>query len=96
LKRCPGANAVQRIRPLRALSQVHGIVVSICEAESNRNPAGCLETQRVDQLLAEQAHSRGTEDDHALLMQSDDPLVGPKVEQFRKVKILALGRFVAA
>ena len=95
LKHRSGANPIERIGPLRAFSQVHGIVVSIGEAESDRNPSGCVETQRVDQLLAEQPHGGCTEDDNPLLVQSDDPLVRTKIEQFREVQVPSFRRVVA-
>jgi hypothetical protein len=95
LQRRSGKNPVQSIGPFRALSQIHRIVVSVGEAESNRRPPACLRTQRIDQLLAEKAHVRCTEDDDALLVQSDDPLIRPKVEPFREVQVPALRRVVA-
>jgi hypothetical protein len=84
------ANAVQRIRPRRPLAQAHRIVVSVSETESNRDPSGRLEAQRIDQLLTKEAHRRRAEDNDPLLVQADDPLVRPKVEQFCEMQILAV------
>src|SRR5688572_24725275 len=88
-------NSIQWIRPRRPLTQVHRIVVSVGEPESNRDPPGCLETQRVDQLLAEEAHRRRAQDDDPLLVQSDNPLVWTKVEQFCEVQVPSPRRVVA-
>ena len=95
LKHRTRPNSVQRIRPLRPLTQVHCIVISVGKPESNRYPFGRLEAQSIDQLFAEESHGGRAEDDHALLVQSDNPLIRPKVEQFCEVEILALRRGVA-
>ena len=95
LKQRTVPNAVQRIRPLRPLTQIHRIVVSVGKPESDRDPPGCLEAQRIDQLFAEEAHSRRAQDDDSLLVESDNPLIRPKVEQFCKVQVPAFRRVVA-
>jgi hypothetical protein len=62
------SNAVERIRPPRPLAQGHCIVVAIGEPESNRDPSGRFDAQGIDQLLAQESHSRCAENDHALLV----------------------------
>jgi hypothetical protein len=88
-------NSVHWTRPLRPLAQVHRIVISVGEPESNRDPSGSLKAQRIDQLFAEEAHGRRAQNDDSLLVQSDNPLIGPKVEQFCEVQVPALRRVVA-
>ena len=46
--------------------------------------------QRIDQLLAQQAHRGRAQDHHALLMQPDDALIGTKIEEFRQLQPLEL------
>ena len=49
--------------------------------------------ERVDELLAQQAHRRRAQDDDALLVQPDDALIRPEIEQLGEVEALgyALG-----
>jgi hypothetical protein len=89
------SNSLERIRPPRPLAQVHRIVVPVGEPQSNRYPPGRLEAQGINQLLAQEPHGGRAENDDALLVQSDDPLIGPKVEQFCEVQVLTLWRVVA-
>jgi hypothetical protein len=91
---CP--ESVHRVRPLRSFPQVHRIVVSVGEPEPNRYPPGSLETQRIDQLFAKKSHRRRADDDDTLIVQSDNPLIRPKIEQFCEVQVFVSGRFVPA
>ena len=47
-----------------------------------------LESQRVDELLPQQAHRRRAQDDDALLMQADDALIRAKIEQFSEIEMV--------
>ena len=87
MKHRPGSKAVQRTRPLGPFTQVYGVVVSVCEPKPKQQPPRRLESETVDEFLPQQSHRRRTENDHTLLVQANDPLIRPKVEQFRKVQI---------
>ena len=58
-----------------------------------RDVEGRVDTERVDQFLAEQAHRRGAQDDDALLVESDHAESRLKVQDFRETKLLQLDRF---
>ena len=62
-------------------------MVSVGEPESNRDASGGFEAQRVDQLFAQQSHRRRAQDDDTLLVQPDDALIRPKVEQFCEMQV---------
>ena len=51
-----------------------------------------LEPQRVDELLAQQAHGRRAQDDDALLVQPDDALIGTEIEHLGEVEVLQIHR----
>jgi hypothetical protein len=70
-------------------------VVPVSEPESNRYSSGGLETERIDQLFAEKSHRCRTEDDDALLVQPDDPLIWTKVEQFCQMQIVQMRLVIA-
>ena len=89
------AKTIDRIAPIRPRAQIDGVVIAIREPEPQQDTSGRLDPQRVDELLSHEAHRRRTEDHHALLVQPDDSLVRPEVEQFGEVKIVAVGRLVA-
>ena len=50
-----------------------------------------FEAERVDEFLAQQTHGRGAEQDDALLVQADDALIRPKIEQFREMVGFQMG-----
>lgn len=91
----PGAQAVERRAPLRSRAQVDGVVVTVGEAEAQQQPPCRLGADRVDEFLAQQAHRRSAEDHDPLLVQSDDALIRPEVEQLGEV-LRMTGRRVAA
>jgi hypothetical protein len=74
------ANRLDKIAPVGSLPQIHGVVIAVGEPESNRHASGRLESERIDQFLAQEPHRRGAEDDDALVVQADDPLIRTKVE----------------
>ena len=84
-----GAEAVDRVGPVRAVAQVDGVVVAVGEPEPQQQPPRRLASERVDQLLPQQAHRCRAEDHHALLVQPDDALIRPEVQQFREMQIRA-------
>jgi hypothetical protein len=96
LEHCTRPKPIQWIGPFRPFAQVHRIVVSVGEPESNRKPSGCVEAQRVDQLFAEESHRGRTQDDDPLIVQPDNPLVRTEIEQFCDVEDFVIGRFVAS
>ena len=90
-----GTEAVHRAAPIRACPQIDGVVVSVCEPEPKQDAPRGLQPERVDELLAHEAHRGRAQDDDALLVQSNDALIGPKIEQFGEVQIVAARRVVA-
>ena len=60
-------------------------MVSVGVAKPQEQAPRRLESQRVDEFLAQQAHGRGAEQDDALLVQADDALIRPKIEQLRQM-----------
>jgi len=55
-------------------------VIAVREPEPQQDAASRIAPERVDELLPHEAHRGGAEDHHALLVQPDDPLVGPEIE----------------
>ena len=96
LEHCTRPKPIQGIGPFRPFAQVHRIVVSVGEPESNGKPSGRVEAQRVDQLFPEESHRGRTQDDDPLIVQPDNPLVRTEIEQFCEVEDFVIGRFVAA
>ena len=45
--------------------------------------------ERVDELLSQQAHRGRAQDDDALLVQPDDALIGPEIEELGELQWLA-------
>jgi hypothetical protein len=77
----------ERIGPVRTFPKADGVVIAVSKAETQQQPSCGLDAQRVHQLLAQQAHCRRTQDHDPLLVQSNDALVGAKVEQLCKVQL---------
>ena len=71
-------------------------MVSVCKPEPKQDAASCLQAERVDELLSHQAHRGRAEDHDALLVQPNNALVGPKIEQLGEVQIVASRRVAAA
>ena len=76
-----GANAFDRIGPVRPLAEVDRVMVPVGVPESNRHTPRRFESKGVDQLFLQQSHGRRTQDDDTLLVQPDDPLVRAEVQQ---------------
>src|SRR5678815_5828470 len=57
-----GTQPFGRISPFRAVAQAHGVVIPIRITKSEKQLACGLEAQRVNELLAEQAHRSCAED----------------------------------
>ena len=82
----PGA----RIRPLRSLAHVDSVVIAVGVAEAQHESARHIATERVDQLLLDEAHGRGAQDDDTLFVEADDAKVGPEVEQFGQLQAVGV------
>jgi hypothetical protein len=95
LKHRTRPKAIHGVRPRRPFAQVHGIVVSIGKPEANRQPPGCLEAQRIDQLFAKESHRRRTQNDDTLIVKPDNSLIRTEIEQFREVQVVVIRRGVA-
>ena len=89
-------HSLNGIGPVRVFAEIHRVVISVGEPEPNRYPPGRLETQRIDQLFAKESHRRRADDDDTLIVQPDNPLVRPKIEQFCEVQVVVSGPFVPA
>ena len=87
-----GPKAIDRATPIRARAQVDGIVVAVREPEPEQDAPRRLEPERVDELLAHQAHRGRAQDDDALFVQSNDALIGSEIEQFGEMQIVTAGR----
>ena len=87
-----GTQPFERIRPLRPVAQAHGVVVPVGVAKPQEQAPRRFEPERVDELLAQQAHGRRAQDDDALLVQPDDALVRPKIEELRQMVGFQMGR----
>ena len=87
---CP--EAFQRVCPFRAFAQAHGIVVPVCVSKPQHQASRRLESQRVDEFLAQETHRSGAQNDDALLMEADDPLIRAEIEQRGEVEVLEIQR----
>ena len=63
-------------------------MVAVGKAETKQNAPRRFESKRIDELLPHEAHGGRAEDDHALLVQTDDPLVGTKVQELGEMQRL--------
>ena len=68
------------------IAQADRIVVPVRETESHEEAASGLRPQRIDQLLSQQAHGGRAEDHHSLLLEPNDALIGPKIEELRQLQ----------
>jgi len=87
---CP--EAFQWGRPGRTFAEAHGIVVAVCVPEPQHQSSRRLQSQRINELLFEEPHGGGAQNDDALLMEPDNPLIGTEVEQRGEVEVLKIRR----
>jgi hypothetical protein len=90
-----GTKALNGTTPFGACAQVDGVVIPVREPKPQQEATRRFGSQRVDEFLSHQTHGRCTEDDDTLLVQPNDTLIGPEVEQFGKVQIVTVWRMVA-
>ena len=76
----------------RSVAQADGVVVTVRVAKPQHQAPRRLEPERVDELLAQQAHGRRAQDDDALLVQADDALVGAEIQNLAEVDVLPVRR----
>jgi hypothetical protein len=81
------AQPVDGVRPLGTLTHVDGVVIAVGVAEPQHHAARNIAAERVDQLLLHEAHRRGTQDDHTLIVQADDAEIRPEVQQFGELEM---------
>src|SRR5207244_3901144 len=81
---CP--EGVDAAAACRSITQAHRIVIAVSESKPHQETACGLEAQCVDEFLSYKPHRRRTQNDHPLLVQADDAIVGTKVEQFGQVQ----------
>ena len=79
--RCVGPNLPGEFRIANA-----GGIAHACQ-----DPPGLLETDRVDQLLAQAAQRRGVEQQHAMLGQPDGAFLGRKSHETSEIGIFGIG-----
>ena len=92
VKHGAGAKPLERSRPRGSVAQADGIVVPVGVAEPQHQTPRRLEPQRFDELLAQQAHGGRAQDDHALLVEADDPLIGAEIQHLGEVDVLPMRR----
>ena len=83
-----GAKPLFGAGPCRSVAQTHGIVIAVSETESKQQSSRCLESERVDELFAEQPHGCRAQDDDALFVQPDNALIGTKIQELREMERL--------
>ena len=63
-----------------AVAQTDGVVIPVDIAKPQEQPPCSFKVERIDELLAQQAHRRRAQKDHALFVQPDDSLIGPEIK----------------
>ena len=86
-----GAKPLFGAGPCRSVAQTHGIVIAVSETESKQQSSRRLESERVDELFAEQPHGCRAQDDDALFVQPDNALIGTKIQELREMERLDVG-----
>jgi hypothetical protein len=84
--------AFQRVRPFGPIAQTHGIVVPVCVSEPQQHASRRLQSQRLNELFAQETYRGGAQNDDALLMKSDDSLIWAEIEQLGEVQVLQIHR----
>ena len=87
-----GSQSVEWIGPVGTIAEADGVVVAVRKAKPHEQPARGIGSQRVDQLLSQQAHRGRTEDDHPLLVEPNDTFIRPEVEQFHELQATVVHR----
>ena len=87
-----GPEAFQRVCPFGSIAQAHRIVVPVRVPEPQHQASRRLQSQCVNELLAQETHRGRAQNDDALLMEADDPLVWTEIENLRKVEVLQIHR----
>src|SRR4051794_31010542 len=87
-----GTQPIDRIGPCGPIAQADGVVVPIGETEAHQEAASRFRPERIDQFLSQQAHGGRAEDDHSLLVEPNDALIGPKVEELRQLQTAIVHR----
>ena len=62
-------------------------MVSVRVAKPQHQAPRGLEPQRVDEFFAQQPHGSGAQDDDALLVQADDALIRPEIEDLSDMEV---------
>ena len=83
------AKAVQAIAPFGPIAQTDGIMVAIGKPKSQQEPSRGVRSEGVDQLLVQQPHRGSAENDNALLVKANDPLVGTEIQNFGEMEFAA-------
>ena len=75
------ANSVEGVRPMHAMTQAHGIVISVGKPEAHQQSSRRIGAERLNELLAQQPQRRGAQNHHALLVEPNHPFVWAKIQQ---------------
>ena len=88
----PRPEAFQWCGPIRSSAQTHRIVVPVRVPKPQHQASRRLQTQRVNKLLAQETHGGSAQDDDALLVEPDDPVIRAEIEQRGEVEVLDIHR----
>ena len=86
--------AFQRVCPFGSVAQAHRIVVPVRVPEPQHQASRRLQSQRLNELLAQETHGGRAQDDDALLMEPDDPLIRTEIENLGEVEVLQIHRLM--
>jgi hypothetical protein len=81
VKYCTYPEAFQWGCPFRSIAQAHRIVIPVCVPEPQHEASRGLKSQRVNEFLPQKTHCGSAQNDDALLMEPDDPLIRAEIEQ---------------
>ena len=66
---------------MHAMTQADGIVIAVGKPEAHQQASRGIGAERLDELLAQQTQRRSAQNHHALLVETNDPFVGPEIQQ---------------
>ncbi len=87
VERRTGLEMLDGIRWRQAVAETHRVLVPVGVSEPHQQPPSHLDAESVNQFLPQQAHGRRAQNDDALAVQVDEPLIGLTFEQLGKLKV---------
>jgi hypothetical protein len=85
--------AVGHALPFGPVAQADSVMVPVRVPEPKHQAPGRFRPQRINELLAQQAHRRRAQDDDSLLVQADNTEIRPKIKQFGGIEVLEIQSF---